>query len=148
MENSVFKNIFSKVAREHGFSSAHGCWYIESGESLVVLELQKSNFANRYLLNIKVTLQGLFGNVNKKSKDELRNSETTSRQPPQQYNETFDLGGQTNEEIKEAQIRAFFGDFMSPLANKAMTRQGVKELDANKELWLAEGVRSELMKLL
>lgn len=146
MENKEFKQVFGKVAREHGFSSAHGCWYMESNECLVVLQLQKSNFANRYLLNIKVTVQGLFGNVNKKSKDELINSATTFRQSPPQYNDTFDLGVEANEATKEAQIRTFFEEFMSPFASQVMTRQGVMKLDANKELWLAEVVKNELLK--
>ena len=62
MESKEFKNVFEKVAKANNFEKAFGGWFKESTECIVVLCLQKSNFGDYYELNIKIFIQGMFGN--------------------------------------------------------------------------------------
>ena len=62
MESKEFKNVFEKVAKANNFEKAFGGWFKESTECIVILCLQKSNFGDYYELNIKIFIQGMFGN--------------------------------------------------------------------------------------
>ena len=60
MDNTEFKKQFGEIAKASRFDRAFGGWFKESNETIIVLELQKSNFGNYYQLNIKVFIQGFF----------------------------------------------------------------------------------------
>lgn len=54
MNPDEFKRLFGDVAVRFGFERAHGGWFIESPETIIVLDLQRSNHSPAYYLNIKV----------------------------------------------------------------------------------------------
>lgn len=62
MDNQDFKYIFDILAKANNFEKAFGSWIKESSECIIVLDLQKSNFGNYFELNIKIFVQGMFGN--------------------------------------------------------------------------------------
>lgn len=68
METDDFKKIFGEIAKKNGFERAYEGWFKESPEVILVLDLQKSNFGNNYYLNVKLFVQGTFGNTYSKSK--------------------------------------------------------------------------------
>jgi hypothetical protein len=68
MNSKEFKNLFGKVAESNGFERAFGGWLKESEDCIVVLDLQKSKYGDRYQLMIKIFVQGMFGNKYSKSK--------------------------------------------------------------------------------
>ena len=68
MDSKEFKKIFGEVAKSYGFERAFGGWFKDSAESIVVLDLQKSNFGDYYEMNVKIYVQGMFGNSYSKSK--------------------------------------------------------------------------------
>ena len=72
MDSKEFKNLFDTVAKANDFERAFGGWFKESSESIIVLDLQKSNFGDYYELNIKIFVQGIFGNKYTKSRDLVR----------------------------------------------------------------------------
>lgn len=63
MDSKEFKSIFDEVAKRSSFEKAFGGWFRESSECIAVLDLQKSNFGDYYELNIKIFIQGVFGNT-------------------------------------------------------------------------------------
>ena len=69
MESNEFKKIVNELAKKGGFTSAFGGWFKESSESIVVLNLEKSNFGNLYYLYIKSFIQNAFGKNYSKSKE-------------------------------------------------------------------------------
>lgn len=69
MDSKEFKKLFGEVAKSNGFERAFGGWFKDSVESIVVLDLQKSNFGDYYEMNIKIYVQGIFGNSYSKNKD-------------------------------------------------------------------------------
>ena len=105
MENKEFKNLFNETAKKNGFASAFGGWFKESNECIAALYLQKSNYGNYYELNIKVFIQGIFGEHYKKSK-ELKHavSDILGRQP-EEYRDVFDLDSLIEDAIRKKKIR-------------------------------------------
>ena len=73
MNKKEFKKLFSDCSKKHGFEFLHGGWFSETGECIYVMYLQKSNFSENYYLNIKIYVQGSFGNKYTKSKDLITN---------------------------------------------------------------------------
>ena len=96
MESKEFKNVFEKVAKANNFEKAFGGWFKESTECIVVLCLQKSNFGDYYELNIKIFIQGMFGNKYTRSKDLVKKNvgDVFTRQPSDYSNVLdFDING-------------------------------------------------------
>lgn len=69
MNSKEFKKAFDELAQANNFEKSFGGWLKESLECIVILDLQKSNFGDYYELNIKIFVQGMFGNKYNKSKD-------------------------------------------------------------------------------
>lgn len=69
MNSKEFKGVFGDIAKNYGFESAFGGWFRDGNESIIVLDLQKSNYGDYYELNIKIYVQGMFGNNYFRNKD-------------------------------------------------------------------------------
>ena len=72
MNSKEFKKLFGEVAKSRGFENAFGGWFIDSPESIVVLDLQKSNYEDYYEMNLKIYIQGMFGNFYSRNKDLIK----------------------------------------------------------------------------
>jgi hypothetical protein len=90
MKSKEFKKLFGEVAKSNKFESAFGGWFKDSTESTIVLDLQKSNFGDYYELNIKIFVQGMFGNNYSRSKNLVKRDvgNIFRRQPPE-YKSAF-----------------------------------------------------------
>jgi len=144
MENKKFKDLFSETAKKNGFESAFGGWFKESEECLAALYLQKSNYGNYYELNIKIFIQGIFGEHYKRSK-ELKNavSDILGRQPDE-YRDTFDLELSTEDAIRKGRLEQLFNDFVVPFVNTMLTREGIKKCAQADKDFLPSAVNKEL----
>jgi hypothetical protein len=56
-ENPIKLGIDSSL-RSEGFQHKPGTWYLEQEESILVVNLQKSNFGEQYYINLGVMLKG------------------------------------------------------------------------------------------
>lgn len=144
MENKEFKNLFNEVAKSHGFESAFGGWFKESDECISALYLQKSHYGNYYELNIKIFIQGIFGEHYKKSK-ELKNavSDILGRQP-EEYRDALDLELSIEDSVRKNKIEQLFNDFVVPFVNKMLTREGIKQCALVDKDFLPPAVNKEL----
>lgn len=147
MENKEFKSVFDQVAKSNGFEKAFGGWFKESTECIVVLNLQKSNFGDHFDLNIKVYIQGVLGNVYKRSKDLIKDIGDYFRRQPPEFNSLFDLSQPMDDAFRNQELLRLFNEFLIPFANKASSRLGVKEMDAKGEISLLPAVKESLMQL-
>lgn len=145
MDNKEFKTVFNEIARKNNFSKAFGGWFRESAECIVVLDLQKSNFSNLYYLNIKIYVQGMFGNTYVQSKDLVKKDvgDIFKRQPPN-YNNLFDFNTQVDDLRRQEWLERLFNEFIDPFANKALSKTGIRELSEKGEVYLLPAVRKEL----
>jgi hypothetical protein len=148
VESKEFKSLFGKLAIENSFSAAHGGWYRESAECLLVLSLQKSNFGSYFDLNIKVFVQGLFGNVPKPDKETIKNEiGDVFRRQPKEFTNAFELDDTKNHEQHKIAIAFFFNEFLNPFSAKALSRSGIIELGLNGDLHIMPAVAQQLDRL-
>ncbi|TJZ53569.1 DUF4304 domain-containing protein [Sphingobacterium olei] len=145
MESKGFKKIFSEVAKSNGFESAFGGWFKDSAESIVVLDLQKSNFGDYYEMNIKIYIQGMFGNSYSRTKDLVKKDigDVFTRQPSE-YKSVFDFDEPMNSEKRKTELAKLFSKFIVPFAGKALSKSGIRELAEKGEIFLLPAVKEEL----
>ena len=144
MKTKEFKKLFNETAKSYGFESAFGGWFKESDECIAALYLQKSNYGNYYELNIKIFIQGVFGEHYKKSK-ELKNavSDILGRQP-EEYRDIFDLELSTENAIRKTKLDQLFNDFIVPFVNTMLTQEGIKKRALADKDFLPPAVNKEL----
>lgn len=144
MENKEFKNLFNETAKSYGFESAFGGWFKESDECIAALYLQKSNYGNYYDLNIKIFIQGIFGEHYKKSK-ELKNavSDILGRQP-EEYRDIFDLDLLIEDAIRKEKLEQLFNEFVTPFVTSMLTREGIKKQALLDKDFLTPAINKEL----
>lgn len=145
MDSKEFKNIFDEIAKSNGFEKAFGGWFRESPECIIVLDLQKSNFGDYYELNIKVFVQGMFGNTYVKGKDLVKKhtGDIFTRQP-NNYKNVFDFDTSMDDDKRKQGIEELFSEFIKPFTDKALSRQGLKELEVQEKIFLLPAVKEEL----
>lgn len=145
MDSKEFKKIFSEFAKANGFENAFSGWFKESPESIIVLDLQKSNFGNYYELNIKIYIQGMFGNKYVKSKDLVRrDTGDVFRRHPPEYKDVLNFEVAMDATTRKNRLEKLFSEFITPFSNKALSKSGIKELGQKGEIFLLPAIRKEL----
>jgi hypothetical protein len=144
MDNKEFKNVFAEVAKLNSFHKAFNGWFKESAETIIVRNLQKSNFGNYYDLNIKIYVQGVFGNHYVRSKDLVKDIGDLFRRQPREYNDVFDLDASMDDDRRRKRLKELFSEFISPFTDKASSRQGLREMEARGEIVLLQAVKEQL----
>ncbi|MGG5578835.1 DUF4304 domain-containing protein [Myroides sp. C15-4] len=145
MNSKEFKKTFSKTAQDHGFEDVFGAWFKVSTESIVVLELQKSNFGDYYEMNIKVYIQGIFGTSYSKSKELVRDTGDIFIRQPAEYKSVFDFDELMEDEKRKGKLEQLFSEFIIPFTGKALSKSGIKELAEKGEITLLPAVKDELI---
>lgn len=145
MNPDDFKSLFGDVALRAGFERAYGGWFIESTETIIVLDLQKSNYGHYYYLNIKIYVQGLFGERYRREKRLVKTDvgDVFSR-PPTEYDDIFNMGSILDMNDRVRGLYRLFDEYIKPIVSLALTRKGLVELDGNGELCLLPAVRKDL----
>lgn len=144
--NSIdFKRIFGECAVENGFERAYEGWFKEFPDVIQVLELQKSNYANRYYLNMKVFIQGVFGNNYKKSKQLVKtiDGEISLRQPDD-FSPLLDLDNNLNDFDRMKGLKILFKEFINPFFSKTTSKQKIIESYKTGEVPILSAVRKQL----
>lgn len=145
MDTKEFKRLFGEVAAANGFVAAYGGWFQGSPECVVVLDLQKSNYGNYYELNVKVFVQGLFGEHHGRTKEMVkRHTGDVFRRQPKDYDPPLDLDSGLSYDERKAAIQALFSNFLVPFASEALSRAGIFSLAERGEIYLLPAVRKEL----
>ncbi len=145
MDSKEFKKVFGEVTKSHGFESAFGGWFKEREECIAVLDLQKSNFGDYYQLMIKIYVQGIFGNKYSKSKDLVKKEVgDVFRGGPPSYKDVFNFDEPMDNEKRKERLAKLFSEFIVPFIDKALSRQGLKELAAKEEVFLLPAVKQQL----
>ncbi|MBK9183572.1 MAG: DUF4304 domain-containing protein [Ignavibacteria bacterium] len=140
-----FKSTFNEVAKEHKFEKAHGGWFLESPECMVVLDLQKSNYDDYYYLNVKVFVQGMFGNTYARCKDLVKKDVgDVFMRHPDEYSDIFNFSKFMDDDRRKQGLEELFREFVNPLTEKALSREGLKELGARGTIYLLPAVKAEL----
>lgn len=148
MSHDDFKKLFGDVAAKFGFERAYGGWFMESHETIIVLDLQKSNYGDYYYLNIKIYVQGLFGNRYRREKKLVKGDVgDVFTRAPTEYDEIFKM--ETGLDISDRANRLYqlFSEYIQPMITLASTRGGVLELGNSGRLYLLPAVRQALLDM-
>ena len=149
MNSKEYKNTFNEIARKNGFEKAFGGWFKESQECMLVLDLQKSNYGDYYEMNVKIFIQGAFGNHYVKCKDLVKKEigNIFTRQPKELRDVLIFDDVQMTEEERVFNTEKLFNEFIVPFSQKALSKSGIKELAEKGEIFLLPAVKEELQKL-
>jgi hypothetical protein len=147
MMTADFKSVFRQVAVQNDFSFQHNRYWKKSPETVICLELQKSNYSNIYYLNFKIWLQGVFGSKFDPSSELARDTGDVFRGQPKDWDKLFDLDQISDKETCRQEMARFFKAFVTPFTEKALTRSGILELANSNEVFLLPAVRAELDRL-
>jgi hypothetical protein len=146
MDSKEFKNVFDKIAKVYGFERLHGCWYKDSAECIVVLDLQKSNFGDYYEMNIKIFIQGMLENNYIKNKNTFKKDVgDVFRRQPQEFSHIFDFDEPMNDRERENKLEQLFKEFIVPFTEKSLSKSGIKELEKNGTIYLLPSIKSALI---
>lgn len=145
MDSKGFKNVFDEVAKRNGFEKAFGGWFKEASECIGVLDLQKSNFGDYYELNIKIYVQGMFGNNYTINKDLVKkNTGNIFTRQPNEYKDVLDFDVSLDDNIRKQRLEGLFREFIVPITDRALSRQGLKELATQGKIVLLPAVKQQL----
>lgn len=146
MNSKEFKKLFGEVAKSNDFESAFGGWFKDSAESIVVPDLQKSNFGDYYEMNIKIFIQGMFGSSYSRSKDLVKRDigNIFTRQPPE-YKSVFDFDEPMDDDKRKEKLKQLFSKFIVSFSDKALSKSGKRELAKKGEITLLPAVKEELV---
>ncbi|WPU92463.1 DUF4304 domain-containing protein [Mucilaginibacter sabulilitoris] len=145
MNSKEFKIAFDNIANEYSFEKAFHGWFKESRDCIAVLDLQKSNFGVYYELNIKIFIQGMFGNSYSKNKDLVKKEigDIFLRQP-NDFRDVLDLEVPMEDKLRKEKLGQLFNEFIMPLVEKALTIHGIKELANKGQIFLLPAVKQRL----
>lgn len=145
METTAFKKMFDAIAKESGFERAYEGWFKEAPEIILVLDLQRSNFEKYYYLNIKLFIQGTFGNTYSKSKKLVKTDcGNIFLRQPDNYSSLLDLDTALEDNERKEGLMKMFSEFITPFSNKTNTKEGIKELHKKEELFILPAVKEDL----
>jgi len=146
MDTKAFKNMFDRIAVDHGFKKLGALWFMESDEHIVTLDLQRSNYSKLYYLNIKVFIRGLFGRQCVASKELIKDTGDIFRREPKEYSAAFDLDNTLTEIKRKQEIIDLFLSFLNVYCRAMLTKKSIKEYaKANPDqICLLPAVRKEL----
>jgi hypothetical protein len=147
METKDFRKLFKALAKKKDFEFAFNGWFKQSEECIFTMELIRSNFGRYYMIDLKIYVQGTFGNRYVKDKILLRNVGDFSTRTPKQFDAALDLEQQMEDVERTQSLESLFQDFVVPFSEKALTMHGIEELVKNEELYLLPAVKEELEKL-
>jgi hypothetical protein len=146
MNSKEFKIAFGEVAKVYDFKKAFGGWYKESSECIAILELQKSNFGDYYLLNIKIFIQGTFGKHYSPTKDLIKSSMgDVNSNETKEYKSVLDFDEPMDDDTRKERLKELFEKHIVPFTDKTLSKSGIKELADKGEIFLLPAVKEELM---
>ncbi len=145
MDNKEFKIVFGDIAKLNGFEQAFGGWFKDSNECIIVLDLQKSYYSNLYYLNVKIFIQGMFGNTYRRSKDMVKKDlGDIFTRSPQRLNDPLDIENPMSDEERKTKLKTLFNEFIIPFTQKAMSVSGINELEAQGIISILPAVKERL----
>jgi hypothetical protein len=147
METKYFRKLFKDLAKKNGFEPVFDGWFKQSEECIFTMQLIRSYFGKYYMVDLKIYVQGTFGNRYVKDKSFLRDVGDFSNRTPKQFDAALDLEQKMEDETRTLQLEFLFQDFVIPFSEKTLTMHEINELVETGELYLLPAIKEELEKL-
>ncbi len=128
-ERNVIQTTFDEFGKASAGRKKSGSWYRRSEETVFVLNLQKSNYAARYYINVAVWLLALGAtDTPKENKCQVR-SRLTQLVPDElesRVNELLDLDFPMEETARKSELLAVLDQHLQPLMDAGATIKGLR----------------------
>lgn len=110
---------------------------------IVILELQKSNFGDYYMLNIKIFIQNAFGSNYTITKALVKSSlgHVSSQLRDKDF---LDFDNSLADTERKGKLYACFSEFIIPFTKKALSKAGVRDLAESGVVNLLPAVKQQL----
>ena len=129
--SSPLKIIVTENLEGHGFKAKTGNWYLEKDETVLVVNLQKSQYGQQYYLNFGVSLKQL--NAERFPKEQFchiryRLASLIPDSLRLKYDATFDLERfPDSDDVKKSDINSFLDNYGLPLLFRCATVNGIAD---------------------
>lgn len=145
MDSKEFKKLFSEIALLNDFNKAYSGWYKKTNECIAILELQKSNFGNYYLLNIKIFIDGIFNRNYLPSKELIKSPMGHITNQISEIS-VLDFEKPIEDYIRKDKLENLFLQTINPFTDKVLSISGIKELVNKGDIFLLSAIIDELEK--
>jgi uncharacterized protein DUF4304 len=128
-ERNAIQTAFDEFGKSSGCTKKSGSWYRRSSETIVVLNLQKSQYAMRYYVNVAVWLLAL-GDTDapKENKCHVRTRLTklVPRELEDRVNELLDLATPIDDMSRREEFLGVLDEHLRPLMDGGSTLEGLR----------------------
>ena len=128
-EGNVIQMTFDEFGKTAGGSKKSGSWYVRNPETIVVLNLQKSNYSVSYFVNVAVWLNALGeADAPKESKCPVRTrlNELLPDSLDQRVDELLDLNYAMDDESRRGELESLLQEHLFPAVKAASTLDGLR----------------------
>jgi hypothetical protein len=146
LESKSFKTkLFNNLATQHGFQKMYGGWIKEGEDTIIVLDLQKSNYADYFQLNFKIFVRDIFGEKHTVNKDLIkREVGTIFLGEPKEFRDIFHFEYELPDDFRCQGLEKLFQTYIFPVSEKVKTIAGLKEFIKNEKIFLLPAVKKAL----
>jgi hypothetical protein len=127
-ERNVIQMTFDEFGRASGGSKKSGSWYVRSPETIVVLNLQKSNYSVSYFVNVAVWLNALGdADAPKENKCPVRTrlNELLPDSLDQRVDKLLDLDYPMDDESRRGELGSLLQEHLLPVVKAAASLEGL-----------------------
>lgn len=149
---NVVQSTFDEFGKASGGAKKSGSWYVRSAETIVVLNLQKSQYAASYYVNVAVWLLAA-GPADAPKPSECHVQTRLERLvPPPAFEERLtallDLNSAIEEETRHEELHALMCEHLLPAIQAAATLEGLRSAGEGQRLVTASLVDGDGQRLL
>ena len=127
-ERNVIQSTFDDFAKASGAEKRSGSWYRRGVETIVVLNLQKSNYATRYYMNVALWLLPL-GDAEAPKENKCHVRSRLSQLVPhlgEQVDALLDLDMPIEDSTRREQLLGVLREQLLPLMDGSSTIEGLR----------------------
>jgi hypothetical protein len=127
-DRNVIQTTFDEFGKTVGGSQKSGSWYVRSPETIVVLNLQKSNYSVRYFVNVALWLNALGeADAPKENKCPVRTrlNELLPDLLDQRVDELLDLNYAMDDESRREELEILLQAHLLPAVEASSTLAGL-----------------------
>jgi hypothetical protein len=134
MDKKQLLGILDGELAKAGFHRRSSTWYLDEGEIIKVVNLQKSSYSNTYYVNLCIYIKALGSAVKNPKEDECHirtRLDSTLGQTPKKYDYLFDLSRvHVNEKDDETNLVECVRRGILPQLDRIRSREGILTIAA------------------
>lgn len=146
---TVVKAEVARVAKDRGMTRRSGSWYLRGPESILILNLQKSNYSRRYFVNLGVWLRGVEdAEFPPEHKAHIRTRMTELVESPERLDQLLDADWLEEHPGDEAELRESLSRVLDEVTPMVMSLDALRgdEGKAFLAAWLVNGQAQPLIR--